>query len=122
MENIKKLIDEINSRKPKNYEQMKIDDVSKELHSVMKFEQNMLEKINTFENDHQDLDLIKYAKMICRNIIERETILIQDAYLKKIDSEYLNSKELFLVIIKPTSNITSIGFKFWWKFFTFLNS
>ena len=41
---------------------------------------------------HQDLDLIKYTKMICRNIIERETILIQDAYLKKIDSEYLNSK------------------------------
>ena len=76
MENIKKLIDEINSRKPKNYEQMKIDDVSKELHSVMKFEQNMLEKINTFENDHQDLDLIKYAKIIYRNIIERETILI----------------------------------------------
>ena len=92
MENIKKLIDEINSRKPKNYEQMKIDDVSKELHSVMKFEQNILKKINTFKNDLQDLDLIKYAKMICRNIIERETILIQDVYLKKIDSEYLNSK------------------------------
>ena len=92
MENIKKLIDEINSRKPKNYEQMKIDDISKELHSVMEFEQNILEKINTFENDHQDLDLIKYAKMICRNIIERETSLIQETYLKKIDSQYLNSK------------------------------
>ena len=92
MENIKKLIDEINSRKPKNYKQMKIDDISKELHSVMKYEQTILEKINTFENDHQNLDLIKYAKMICRNIIERETILIQNAYLEKIDSEYLNSK------------------------------
>jgi len=74
MENIKKLIDEINSRKPKNYEQMKIDNVSKELHSVMEFEQNVLKKI--FENNNQDLDLVKYAKMICRNIIERETILI----------------------------------------------
>ena len=92
MENIKKLIDEINSRKPKNYEQMKIDDISKELHSVMEFEQNILEKINTFENDHQDLDLIKYAKIICRNIIERETILIQETYLKKIDLKYLNPK------------------------------
>ena len=51
MENIKKLIDEINSREPKNYEQMKIDDISKELHNVMEFEQNILEKINTFEND-----------------------------------------------------------------------
>ena len=92
MENIKKLIDEINSRKPKNYKQMKIDDISKELHSVMKYEQTILEKINTFENDHQNLDLIKYAKMICRNIIERETSLIQETYLKKIDSQYLNSK------------------------------
>ena len=92
MENIKKLINDINSRKTKNYERMKIDDISKELHSVMEFEQNILEKINTFENDHQDLDLIKYTKMICRNIIERETILIQDAYLKKIDSKYLDSK------------------------------
>jgi len=36
--------------------------------------------------------LIKYAKMICRNIIERETILIQETYLKKIDEQYLNSK------------------------------
>ena len=92
MENIKKLIDEINSRKPKNYEQMKIKEISEELHNVMEFEQNVLEKINTFEKDHQDLDLIKYAKMICRNITERETNLIQDVYLKKIDLEYLNSK------------------------------
>ena len=28
VEDIKKLIDEINSRKPKNYEQMKIEEVS----------------------------------------------------------------------------------------------
>ena len=78
--------------KSKNYEQMKIDDISKELHSVMEFEQNILEKINTFEKDHQDADLIKYLKMICRNTVERETILIQETYLKKIDSQYLNSK------------------------------
>ena len=92
MENIKKLIDEINSRKPKNYEQMKIEQISKELHKVMEFEQNVLKKIETFEKKYQDPDLIKYTKMICRNTIERETMLIQEIYLKKIDSQYLNSK------------------------------
>jgi hypothetical protein len=92
MENIKKLIDEINSRKPKNYEQMKIEKISKELHKVMEFEQNVLKKIEMFEKEHQDPDLIKYTKMICRNTIERETMLIQEIYLKKIDSQYLNSK------------------------------
>ena len=92
MEKIKKLIDEINSRKPKNYEQMKIEEVSEELHNVIEFEQNVLEKINMFEKDHQDVDLIKYLKIICRNTVERETILIQETYLKKIDSQYLNSK------------------------------
>ena len=91
-ENIKKLIDEINSRKSKNYEQMKIEQISKELHKTMEFEQNVLKKIETFEKEHQDPDLIKYAKMICRNTIERETALIQETYHKKIDSQYLNSK------------------------------
>ena len=92
MEDLKKLIEEISSRKPKNYEQMEIEVISKELHNTMEFEQNVLKKINEFENEHQDTDLIKYAKMICRNTMERETALIQDAYLKKIDSKYLDSK------------------------------
>ena len=92
MNDIKKLIEEISSRKPKNYQQMKIEEVSKELHNSMEFEQNVLKKINSFENNHQDIDLIKYAKMICRNVIERETRLIQETYLKKIESQYLNSK------------------------------
>ena len=74
MEDIKKLIEEINLRKSKNYEQMKIEEISKEIHNTMEFEQNVFKK--KFENNHQDLDLVKYAKMICRNIIERETILI----------------------------------------------
>ena len=92
MEDIKKIIEEITLRKPKNYEQMKIEDISKEFHNIMEFEQNVLKKINLFENDHQDQDLVKYLKMIYKNTVERETKLIQDAYLKKIDSEYLNSK------------------------------
>jgi hypothetical protein len=92
MENIKKLIEEINLRKPKKYEQMKIEEISKELHYVMKFEQDTIKKINLFEKDYQDIDLIKYARIICRNTVERETALIQETYLKKIDSKYLNSK------------------------------
>jgi len=92
VEDIKELINQINSRKPKNYEQMKIEEISKELHSTMEFEQNVLKKIEICKVKHQDLDLIKYAKIICRKIIERETKLIQEIYLKKIDSEYLNLK------------------------------
>jgi arginine/lysine/ornithine decarboxylase len=91
MENIKELIEEINSRKPKDYEKMSIKEVSDELHKVMEFEQAILKKIKLFEDDHQEPDLIKYAKMIYKKIIERETILIQETYLKKIDSQYLNS-------------------------------
>ena len=91
MENIKELIEEINSRKPKDYEKMSIKEVSDELHKVMKFEQMIVKKIKLFEDDHQEPDLIIYAKMIYKKIIERETILIQETYLKKIDSQYLNS-------------------------------
>jgi hypothetical protein len=91
MENIKELIEEINSRKPKDYEKMSIKEVSNELHKVMEFEQMIVKKIKLFEDDHQEPDLIKYAKMIYKKIIERETILIQETYLKKIDSQYLNS-------------------------------
>jgi hypothetical protein len=57
----------------------------------MEFEQVIVKKIKLFEDDHQEPDLIKYAKMIYKKIIERETILIQETYLKKIDSQYLNS-------------------------------
>ena len=92
MEEIKKLIEEINLRKSKNYEQMKIEEISKELHSIMEFEQNTIKKINLFEKEHQNSDLIKYTKILFRNTIERETDLIQKIYLKKIDSKYLNSK------------------------------
>ena len=90
MENIKELIEEINSRKPKDYEKMSIKEVSDELHKVMEFEQMIVKKIKLFEDDHQEPDLIIYAKMIYKKIIERETILIQETYLKKIDSQYLN--------------------------------
>ena len=92
MEDVKELIEEINSRKPKNYEKMSIEEISDELHRVMEFEQTILKKLKLFEDDHQEPDLIKYAKMIYKKIIERETLLIQETYLKKIDSKYINSK------------------------------
>jgi len=92
MGDVKELIEEINSRKPKNYEKMNIEEISDELHRVMEFEQTILKKLKLFEDDHQEPDLIKYAKMIYKKIIERETLLIQETYLKKIDSQYLNSK------------------------------
>jgi len=44
VENIKELIEEINSRKPKDYEKMSIIEVSDELHKVMDFEQTVLKK------------------------------------------------------------------------------
>ena len=89
---IRKIIEEISLRKSKDYEQMKIEEISKELHNTMEFEQNVLKKVELFEKENQSPDLIKYVRMICRNIIERETISIQETYLKKIDLEYLNSK------------------------------
>ena len=45
MEDLKKLIEEISSRKPKNYEQMKIEVISKELHN-----KNDLQKYNRKRN------------------------------------------------------------------------
>jgi hypothetical protein len=38
-------------------------------------------------------DLIKYAKMICKNTTEREILKIQEVYLKKIEKEYLKSNK-----------------------------
>ena len=91
---IQKLIDEINLRKSnsKDYKKMKIDEISKDLRDVMKFEQESFKKIEEFERVQHGSDLAKYVKMICRNTTEREITEIQDVYLQKIDEEYLNSK------------------------------
>ena len=91
---IQKLIDAISFRKSnsKNYEKMKAIEISKELREIMKFEQESFKKIEEFEKTQHNLDLTKYAKIICRNTTEREITQIQEAYLKKIDKEYLNSE------------------------------
>ena len=77
---ITKLIDEISFRKSnsKNYEKMGI--------------QESFKKIEEFKNIQNNQDLEKYAKMICKNITQREITQIQEIYLKKIDKEFLNSK------------------------------
>ena len=91
---ILKLIDEINIRKsnPMDYKKMKAEEISSEFKNIMKFEQESFKKIEEFEKTRKNLDLIQYAKMICKNTIGREIAHIQEIYLKKIDEEYLNSK------------------------------
>lgn len=91
---IQKLIDEISFRKSnsKDYKNMKVEEISRELRDVMKFEQESFKKIEEFEKTQDNPDLIQYAKMICRNTTEREISQIQEVYLKKIDEEYLKSK------------------------------
>ena len=91
---IQKLIDEISFRKSnsKDYQKMNAEEVGKELRDVMKFEQESFKKIEEFEKNQDNPDLIKYAKMICKNTTQREITQIQEIYLEKIDKEYLKSK------------------------------
>ena len=71
---------------------MEIEEISKELRDVMRFEQESFKKIEEFGKAQPDSDLIKYAKILCRNTTQREITQIQEIYLKKIDRKYLNSK------------------------------
>jgi len=91
---ILKLIDEINIRKsnPRDYKKMKAEEISREFKDIMKFEQESFKKIEEFEKTQKNLDLIQYAKMICKNTTGREIAHIQEIYLKKIDEEFLSSK------------------------------
>lgn len=52
----------------------------------MKFEQDVLNKIDEFEKAQKNIDLLKYTKIICANIIKQETVQIQKIYLKKIST------------------------------------
>jgi hypothetical protein len=91
---VQKIIDEINFRKsnPKNYEEMKAEELSKELREIMKFEQESFKKIEEFEKMQKNQDLVQYAKMISNNTTGREIIQLQEVYLRKIDEEFLNKK------------------------------
>lgn len=91
VEEIRKLIEELNLRVPKGYQKMSVTQLSAELRAVMKFERQTFQKIEEYEKKATEKDLITYARMVCKNTTEREIAQIQEVYLKKIDEEYLNS-------------------------------
>lgn len=92
VDKIQNLISEINMRNYnlKDYDKMRIEELSVELREAMKFQQKSFERIEEVELKAANQDLIKYAKMICRNTIEREIIKIQETYLAKIKMEYID--------------------------------
>jgi len=94
IEEIQKLIDKVNTRESnsKEYQEMKIEELSAEIKDVIKFQQESLQMIEEFEIKGVEQDLIKYAKIICKNNTERKILKIQEVYLKKIENEYLKSK------------------------------
>jgi hypothetical protein len=90
VEEIRKLIEELNLRVSKDYQKMNAIQLSSELREVMEFERQTFQKIEELEVKGTEKDLTTYAKMVCRNTTEREIAEIQEVYLKKIDEEYLN--------------------------------
>ncbi len=88
---IRKLIEEMNLRVPKDHQKMNTKQLSRELKEIMEFERNTFQKIEEFERKGVEEDLATYAKMICKNTVEREISEIQEIYFEKIDNEYLNS-------------------------------
>ena len=91
VEKIRKLIEELNLRVSKDYQKMNTKQLSGELRAVMEFERETFQKMEEFEKNGTESDLTTYAKMVCKNMIEREIAEIQEVYLTKIDEEYLNS-------------------------------
>lgn len=92
MQEIQKLIDDINSRATnvKDYEEMGIEEIGKRLRDAMKFEQDTLKKIEEYEETSKNHDLLKYARIISRNVAGQEIIQIQKIYLEKIREQYIN--------------------------------
>jgi len=95
IEEIQNFIDKINTRdyNSKEYQKMKIEELSAEIREAIKFQQESFQWIEEFEAKSVQQDLIKYAKMICKNTTEREISKIQEIYLKRIENEYLKSKK-----------------------------
>lgn len=91
IEEIQNFVNMINTRSSnsKEYQKMKIEELSAEIRETIKFQQESFQRIEEFEVKGGQHDLIKYAKMICKNTIEREILKIQEVYLKKIEKEYL---------------------------------
>ncbi len=85
IEKIQNFINMINtqSSNSKEYQKMEIEELSTEIREAIKFQQESFQRIEEFESNGIQQDLIKYAKMICKNTIEREILKIQEVYLKK---------------------------------------
>ncbi len=90
IEQIQHIIDEINQISSKNYHEMDIEELSQKLRKMMEFERKIFQKIEELEKKEINPELIKYAKIICRNTTEREISEIQERYLEQIDKKYLN--------------------------------
>ena len=91
VEEIRNLIEEMNLRVSKDRHKMNTEQLSVELRGIMEFERSTFQRIEEFEIKGIEKDLATYAKMVCKNIAEREISEIQEIYFKKIDKEYLNS-------------------------------
>lgn len=86
IEELKELINSINmsNLNSKDYQKMKIEELSANIREAMKFQQDTIQRIEEFEVKGLQPDLTKYVKMICKNISEREILKIQEIYLKKL--------------------------------------
>lgn len=91
-EAVQQIIEEANLRVIKNYKKMSIMQLSGALRDAMEFEREIFLKIEKLEKNGAENELIHYAKVVCKNTTGREISEIQEAYLAKIDTEYLNSK------------------------------
>ena len=91
-EKIQKLIEEINLRESKNYQKMELKQLSNALREAMSYETKIFERIDKLEKNGTSRDLANYARIVAKNITERQITEIQEIYLKKIDSEYLKPK------------------------------
>lgn len=78
VDEIQELIEKISSRdyKSKEYQEMRIEELSIELRDTMKFQQESYQRIEELKEKGIKEDLIKYAKTICGNTVEREIIKI----------------------------------------------
>ena len=86
---VQKIIEELNLRSVKDYKKMDIQQLSGELRDVMEFEREIFQKIEYLENQGAENDLIHYARIVCKNTTSREISEIQEVYLTKIETEYL---------------------------------
>ena len=91
VEEVRKLIQEINLRVTKDDQKLNIEQLSEMLRETMEFKRQTMQRIEEFEKNGLEKDLVNYAKMICKNTSGREILEIQKFYFKKIDKQYLSS-------------------------------